>query len=131
MSRAIDFRRSSREQSTAMRYLMAILGVLAMLVTLSGPVAALAVSVPCHDATMARMTMGGEGMATCNPAAKTCAAPCLAAGSCQSHCGFVPHFVQIDCGDLALPQFSMKLYVIEDEQPTGTESPVDGPPPRF
>jgi hypothetical protein len=109
---------------------MAILGVLAMLVTLSGPVAALAVSVPC-DAAMAKMTMAEDGMATCNPAAKTCAAPCLAAGSCQSHCGFVPPFVEIDSGDLALPQFSVALQVSEDEQPSGTDSPVDGPPPRF
>jgi hypothetical protein len=57
MTDTIDFGRNSCEQPTTMRHLMAILGVLAMLVTLSGPVAALAVPVPCHDASMAKMTM--------------------------------------------------------------------------
>jgi hypothetical protein len=114
-----------------MRHLMAIVGVLAMLVTLSGPVAALAMRVPCHDSAMAKMIMTGDDMVACKPIAKACPAPCLAAGHCQSQCGSVAPFVQVDRDDLALPQFTTKLRMTEDEQPPGTVSPVDGPPPRI
>lgn len=130
MSGAIDFAWNSREQSIAMRHLMAILGVLAMLVTLSGPVAALAATAPCHDASMAKMAMAGDDMPPCKPAAKACAAPCLAVGNCQSQCGFAAPLVRIDPDDLALPLFEMKLQASADERPPGTDPPVDGPPPR-
>jgi hypothetical protein len=80
---------------------------------------------------MAKMNMAGDGMATCNSASKSCAVPCLAAGNCQSHCGSLAPFVQADRHDLALPQFSMVMHVTEGKEPPGTDSPVDGPPPRF
>jgi hypothetical protein len=31
----------------------------------------------------------------------------------------------------ASPLFTMKLHVTGNEQPPGTDSPVDGPPPRL
>lgn len=108
---------------------MAILGVLAMLVTLSGPVAALTVKPPCHDASMAEMAMADDA-APCKPAAKTCAEPCLAAGNCQSQCGSTVPFVGVGSGDPASPLFTMTLHMAVSQQPLGADSPVDGPPPR-
>jgi hypothetical protein len=113
-----------------MRYLMAILGVLAMLVTLSGPVAALAVTPPCHDASMAKMAMADDAD-PCESAAKACPEPCLAAGNCQSQCGSAVSFVGADVDEPVSPLFTMKLHVTGNEQPPGTDSPVDGPPPRL
>lgn len=113
-----------------MRHLMAILGVIAMLVTLSGPVAALTARVPCHDASMADMAMADD-MAPCKTAAKPCAEPCLAAGGCQSQCGSTVPYLAADLDDLALPQIAMKLHVAEGEYPPDADSPVDGPPPRI
>lgn len=113
-----------------MRYLTAILGVLAMLVTLSGPVAALAAKAPCHDASMAEMVMADD-MAPCKPAAKACTAPCLAAGNCQSQCGSPVSFVRADLNGLTSPLFTVKLHMAEGEHPPGTDTPVDGPPPRI
>jgi hypothetical protein len=130
MSGAIDFGWNSCEQSTVMRYLTAILGVLAMLVTLSGPLVAFTVRVPCDDASMAQMAMADD-MKPCKPAAKACAEPCLAAGNCQSQCGSPVPFVRADLEGQAWPLFTMKLHMAESEQPPGTDSPVDGPPPRF
>jgi len=113
-----------------MRYLTAILGVLAMLVTLSEPVAALAVKAPCHDGSMADMVMADD-MASCTPAAKACTEPCIAVGNCQSPCGSPVSFVSSDLNGLALPLFTLKLHMAEGEHPPGTDSPVDGPPPRI
>ena len=113
-----------------MRYLMAILGVLAMLVTLSGPVAALTVKAPCHDASMAEMVMADD-MAPCKPAAKACAEPCVAVGNCQSQCGSTAPFVGAGSDDPASLLLTMKLHLAPSEQPPGTDSPVDGPPPRI
>jgi hypothetical protein len=117
--------------SRPMRYLVAILGVFAMLVTLGGPVAALAVPVPCHDASMAKMTMAGDDMVPCKPAAKACAVACLISGNCQSQCGSVAPFIQVHRDDLALPLLAMKLQAAGDERPPGTDPPVDSPPPRL
>lgn len=113
-----------------MRYLTAILGVLAMLVTLSGPVAALTAPPPCHEASMAMMAMGDDA-APCKPTAKMCLEACLAVGSCQSQCGSVVPFVRADVNNVASPLLTMKLHVTESNQPPGTDSPVDGPPPRI
>jgi hypothetical protein len=111
-----------------MRYLTAILGVLAMLVTLSGPVAALSVRTPCSDASMVAMA---DDMAPCKPAAMTCADNCLAASNCQNQCGSWVPFARVEQDDFASPHFAALLHVAQNEQPTGTDSPVDGPPPRF
>jgi len=109
---------------------MAILGVLAMLVILSGPVAALTARAPCHDASMAEMAMADD-MAPCKPAAKACAEPCIALGNCQSQCGSTVPFVGIAPEDPASPLFTMTLHMAVSQQPLGTDSPVDGPPPRI
>jgi hypothetical protein len=111
-----------------MRYLTAMLGVLAMLLSLSGPVAALAATAPCPD--MGTMVMAGD-IAPCKTAAKSCADPCLASGKCQTQCGSAVPCVAADLDDFALSPFTVKISVAVGEQLSGTISPVDGPPPRL
>ena len=129
MSGAIDLSRVSCELSPTMRHLIAVLGLLAMLVTLSGPVAALAAT-PCHDAAMAKMAMTDD-MAPCKAAAKVCAEPCFATTNCQSQCWSTASLARVDPDDHILPLFAMKLRVAKSEHPPGATSPVDGPPPRL
>jgi hypothetical protein len=112
-----------------MRQLIAILGFLAMLVTLSGPIAALAAT-PCHEVSMVKMAMADDA-APCKAADKACAEPCLDATHCKSQCGSIMVFLHADPDNRALPPLAAKLHVASSEQPTGTTSPVDGPPPRI
>jgi|GEM_PF-4940534 len=72
-----------------------------------------------------------DDMAPCKPAAKACAEPCLAVGNCQSQCGSTVPFVGIASDDPASLLFTMKLHMAVSQQPPGTDSPVDGPPPRI
>lgn len=108
-----------------MRFLMAILGILAMLVILSGPVTALAMTAPCDEMAMA------EDMPPCEPAAKTCAGPCLAVSKCHSPCSSVMPFVGAEPGDIVSPLLAGNLRVADIKHPPGADSPVDGPPPRI
>lgn len=110
-----------------MRGLIVILWLFAMLVPLSGPVAASAVAAPCDDASMAEMVMAD--MESCT--AKDCVAPCLATGICQNQCGSAVPLLRIDPDYLVSPILAVKLHVTESEPPSGTGSPVDGPPPRI
>lgn len=113
-----------------MRYLTAILGVLAMIATLSGPVAALTAVAPCDQAAMAKMVPASD-MGPCKPATKACAEPCLAPGLCQSNCGSALLFIKVDPEDSIASLLKVKLTVEASEQPPGTASPVDGPPPKL
>lgn len=110
-----------------MRHLATILGVLAMLVSLTGPLAALAAMAPCEDASMAMM----DDMAPCTSAAKACAVTCPAAGNCQSPCGSTLPGLSADVDGLASPLFMNKLRMALSVAPPGADSPVDGPPPRI
>jgi hypothetical protein len=120
---------NSGEQSIAMRYLIAILGVLAMLVTLSGPVAALTATLPCHHESMAKAAAAHDAK-PCMPKAGTCSQSCPAAGYCQSKCGPTAPFARAHAGERASLLLTMKLLIAASVEPSGTDTPVEGPPPR-
>ena len=106
-----------------MRTLIAILGIFAMLVVLQTPVAAFALA-PCNDSSMAMPDETGP----CGDNDMACMAPCLASAKCQSQCAYSPPFVHAASALVLSPVFIIAMALMEEGEPLGAYSPVEGPP---